>query len=76
MHGRFIKTFLPVSIERSKNTLERINEAFLSLEMLKDLFICNYLVACLSGGRCMLCGSELALTIILFMVNITLNSGA
>lgn len=64
-----MKTFLPVNIERSKNTLETISEEFLSIEMLKDLFTCSYLVAFLSGGRCML-------TLILFMVNITLNSGA
>lgn len=58
-----MKTFLPVSIERSKNTLERINEEFLSLEMLKDLFICNYLVACLSQwctGKCLAAGSAQA----------------
>ena len=56
LDGRFMKTLLPVKIERSKNTLERKNEEFPSLEMLqaRHQFICSYSVTGLARDRCVL----------------------
>lgn len=61
---------------RPKNPLERMNEDFPSLDMLKDqaATYLQLLVAGPSGGAYSV-GSGLAFALILLMVNITLNSG-